>query len=102
MFGFREVRRVGHVERLRPELHIHGLRDLEGAEETHVQVYHSGPAHGVAAHVAEPDVGDAREGARVEVRAVVADVPEDFDLVLDLVGVCALPGMFSEESEANT
>ena len=79
------MRRVGRVERLQAELQV-GFSDLEGAEQPQIQVRDARPAHGVAPHIAEPDFGDARERRRIEVRSVAADLPEDLDVLLDLVG----------------
>ena len=79
------MRRVAQVERLRPELHTELLREFEGAEQAEVHIHHTGSAHGVPAHVAEPDLRDPRKGAGVEPGAGITDFAQLGDLRLDLV-----------------
>ncbi len=79
-FRVGEVRRVGHVERFRPELQLKARRQLEDPEQARVEIDHARAAHGVAADIPEPHVGHARERAGVEVGPIVADVAQDLDV----------------------
>ncbi len=54
------MRRVGGVERFQAELQIRSP-DPEGAEQPQIEVDDARPAHGVATHIAESDLGDTRE-----------------------------------------
>ena len=55
----REVRRVAQVERLQPGTSAGTVRQLEIAEQAHVEIHHTGAAKNVAARAAQPHVGDA-------------------------------------------
>src|SRR5205823_6042851 len=80
-----ERRRVAQIERLRPELQTELLRQFEGAEQAQVHVHHTGSAHGVPTHGAEPDVRDPRKRAGIEEGAIVSDLAQLGDRGLNLV-----------------
>src|SRR5262249_53496278 len=66
--GIVEVRRVGEVERLGPELDAVPLFESEFAEEAEVPLADARPSHDIPACCAEASLGYRLESQRIEVR----------------------------------
>src|SRR5262249_62305729 len=68
-----QVRSVGEVERLHPELQLGALGERELAEKTEVPVEQSRCAQAVEADVPETSLRDLREGRRIVVGRAASD-----------------------------
>lgn len=87
-----EMRGVGHVGALGAELQGHPFADLEFAENPHVKVEETRPAHAVGAAGAEASARRLRERAGVDPQAVTAGlgIARLADVVGDLGGTCGI------------
>ena len=81
--GIGEVRRVRHVERLRPELQADTLSDTESPVDAQVDVYQTWAAQLIPAPRPEPSSSHGRISGGIEPEIAG---PDNFNFRLDLVG----------------
>ena len=74
-----EVRRIGEVNRIRPDLQMVPLLDIDDARQMHIETEFARPTYVIAAHCAERIRGRRGEGGLIEPWIAGVDSVQDLD-----------------------